>query len=227
MKHDPKNPKDPARDRFVLSKGHGAPALYGALAMSGYFEESELINLRKLGHFLQGHPDMNKTPGVDMSTGSLGMGLSIAVGMALAARLDRRDHYIYTIHGDGELQSGQIWEAAMSASHYRLDNIISFVDRNQLQIDGRTEDIMTIEPLTSKFTAFGWHVQQINGHDLKEILDAIDKAKQVDGQPSIIIANTIKGKGVSFMEGSLAFHGKPPSKEQYEAAMEELGGEAI
>ncbi len=226
MKHDPENPSDPDRDRLVLSKGHAAPALYGALAYSGYFPVEELDNLRKLGHFLQGHPDMRKTPGVDISTGSLGQGLSIAVGMALAGRIDRRDYNIYTIHGDGEIQSGQIWEAAMSASHFKLNKIISFLDRNHLQIDGRTDDVMTIEPIFSKFKAFGWYVQTVNGHDFKEILHAIEKAKKNDSKPSIIIANTIKGKGVSFMEGSLAFHGKSPDKEQYEKAMEELGGEA-
>lgn len=225
MRHDPMNPYWPDRDRLVLSKGHGAPALYTALAMSGYFEKTELLTLRKMGSRLQGHPSMNKTPGVDMSTGSLGQGLSIAVGMALGARLDRRDIRIYCILGDGEIQEGQIWEAAMSASHYKVDNLCAVLDRNQLQIDGPTEKIMSIEPIAPKFEAFGWNVISINGHDHKDILMAFKEAESVKGKPTLILSNTIKGKGVSFMEGSLNFHGKAPNKEQLEQALEELGGD--
>ncbi|MFO8109528.1 MAG: transketolase [Thermoplasmata archaeon] len=225
MNHRPEEPKWKDRDRFVLSKGHGAPALYGVLAESGYFPVDELMTLRKLGSRLQGHPDMLKVPGVDASTGSLGQGLSIACGMALAAKIDRELHMIYAVLGDGEVQSGQIWEAAMFASHHKLDNMIVFLDRNQLQIDGATEDVLSIEPIVSKWRAFGWHTQEINGHDIREIMEAVGKARDVDGKPSIIIAHTVKGKGVTFMEGSLAFHGKPPDDEQLEIALKELVGE--
>ena len=224
MRHDPENPTWPDRDRFVLSKGHGAPALYTILAMCGYFETEELMTLRQLGSRLQGHPSMNKTPGVDMSTGSLGQGLSIAIGMALGARLDRKDYRVYCMLGDGEIQEGQIWEAAMAAAHYKVDSLCAILDRNQLQIDGPTENIMSISPIYSKFKAFGWHVIEVNGHDLKEILLAFKEASRIHGKPTIIIANTVKGKGVSFMEGSLKFHGKAPSDEELEQALDELGG---
>lgn len=225
LRHDPSNPYWPDRDRFVLSKGHCAPALYTALAMCGYFEKTELLSLRKMGSRLQGHPSMNKTPGIDMSTGSLGQGLSSAIGMALGARLDRRDYRVFCILGDGEIQEGQIWEAAMSASHYKVDNLCAILDRNQLQIDGPTEKIMSLEPIRPKFEAFGWHVITINGHDHKELLMAFKEAEATKGKPTLILANTIKGKGVSFMEGSLNFHGKAPDKEQLELALQELGGD--
>ena len=221
MRHNPKDPKWPDRDRLVLSKGHAAPALYAALALAGYFPVEELKNLRKIGHFLQGHPCMKKVPGVDMSTGSLGHGLSVAVGMALAGKLDGKDYRVFVILGDGEVQEGQIWEAANSASHYKLDNIIAILDRNGLQIDGPTEEIMHVEPIAWRWQAFGWDVIEIDGHDIEEILDTFHEIK-MNEKPTIIIANTIKGKGVSFMEGTLSFHGKPPSEEQYKKAMSEL-----
>ncbi len=224
MKHDPEDLAWEKRDRFVLSKGHAAPALYGVLAEAGYFPTDELMTLRKLGSRLQGHPDMLKVPGVDASTGSLGQGLSIACGMALAAKIDRRSYRVFAICGDGEVQSGQIWEAAMFASHHKLDNIIVFLDRNQLQIDGSIEDVLSIEPIVSKWRSFGWHTQEINGHDMEEISKAIERANEVDGKPSMIIAHTVKGKGVTFMEGSLSFHGKAANDEQLEIALKELGG---
>jgi transketolase len=224
MRHDPSNPSWPDRDRLVLSKGHAAPALYTTLAMNGYFEKEELLTLRKMGSRLQGHPSMNKTPGVDISTGSLGQGLSISIGMALGARLDRKDYRVYCILGDGEVQEGQIWEASMAASHFKADNLCAILDRNQLQIDGPTEKIMSIDPIKPKFEAFGWHVININGHDLKEIIRAFKEAENVQGKPTMIISNTVKGKGVSFMEGSLNFHGKAPSDDQLEQALLELGG---
>ncbi len=222
MKIDPKNPKWIDRDRFVLSKGHSAPVLYACLARREFFDLSELDTLRKLGSILQGHPDYKVTPGVDCSTGSLGQGLSIACGMALAARLDKKNYRIYALIGDGESQEGQIWEAAMAAAHYKLDNLCVIQDFNGLQIDGKVEDIMNVNPLPEKWRAFGFNVQKINGHSLTEIVSALDKAEQIKGQPSIIIANTIKGKGVSFMEGQCKFHGTPPTKEEGKKALEEL-----
>ena len=227
MRHDPRNPEWPERDRFVLSKGHAAPAYYAALAETGYFPVEELLTLRKLGSRLQGHPSMRHLPGIDMSTGSLGQGLSAGIGMALGGRLDRKDYYVYVVVGDGEMQEGSIWEAAMSASHYKLDHLIAFLDRNRLQIDGRTEQVMPIEPIKEKWEAFGWHVLEINGHDFSEIFRAVAEGKACNGKPTMIIANTIKGKGVSFMEGSLHFHGKAPNDEQYEIAMRELRGEEV
>jgi transketolase len=224
MRHDPAYPNWPDRDRLVLSKGHGAPALYTTLAMAGYFEKDELLTLRKLGSRLQGHPSMNKTPGIDISTGSLGQGLSIALGMALGARLDRKDYRVYCIIGDGELQEGQIWEAVMAASHFKVDNLCAVIDRNKLQIDGPTEKIMSIEPVRPKFDSFGWHTVEINGHDYKSILRAFNEAERTKGKPTVIIANTIKGKGVSYMEGSVKFHGKVPNKEELAIALRELGG---
>jgi len=223
MDHRPDEPDWPKRDRFVLSKGHAAPALYGVLAESGYFPVDELMTLRKLGSRLQGHPHVRATPGVDASTGSLGQGLSIASGMALAAKLDRESYRVFTMCGDGEIQSGQIWEAAMFASHNKLDNLIVFLDRNKLQIDGSTEEVMSIEPIISKWNSFGWHVLEINGHDMDQIVDAVNKAEEVHGEPTIIVSHTIKGKGVPFMEGSLAFHGKAANDEQLETALEALG----
>ena len=226
MKHDPANPKWDGRDRFVLSKGHAAPALYTCLAMAGYFPEKDLLELRKLDSFLQGHPCMRKTPGVEMSTGSLGQGLSVAVGMALASKIDERENRIFAMIGDGESQEGQIWEAAMSASHYSLDNMTAFLDRNGLQIDGPTKEIMNIEPMEDKFRAFGWHVITIDGHDFKQIIGAIEEGDRTVGKPTMIIADTVKGKGVSFMEHSLKFHGNPPDDAELEAAIIEcMGGE--
>ncbi len=221
MRHNPKNPNWEDRDRLVLSKGHAAPALYAALAMAGYFNERELKNLRKTGHFLQGHPCTKKVPGIDMSTGSLGQGLSVGVGMALADKLDEKDYRVFVIMGDGEIEEGQIWEAAASASHRCLDNIVAILDRNGLQIDGPTEEILSLEPLPWRWRSFGWDVIEIDGHDIEEILDAFHEADK-NKRPTLIIAYTIKGRGVSFMEGTLSFHGKPPSKEEYVKAMSEL-----
>ncbi|MBU0686009.1 MAG: transketolase [Thermoplasmatota archaeon] len=225
MKHDPKRLDWSDRDRFVLSKGHAAPALYAVLAEAGYFSVDELSSLRKMGSRLQGHPCMHKTPGVEMSTGSLGHGLAAGNGMALAAKLDRKLYRMYVVVGDGEMDVGETWEAAMLASHYKLDNITVYLDRNKLQLDGPTETIMSLEPLSDKWKAFGWHVIEINGHNMKEIIHATNEAKAVKGKPTIIICHTIKGKGVSYMEGSLQFHGKAPNKQEYEQALKELGGE--
>lgn len=225
MNIDPKNPKDPARDRFVLSKGHSAPALYATLAERGYFPEGELMQLRKTGALLQGHPDMKHIPGVDMSTGSLGQGLSAANGMALAQRLDKREARVYVIAGDGEIQEGQIWEAAMSAAHYKLDNLVCFIDHNGLQIDGSNEEVMNVNPVADKFRAFGWNVIAINGHDIAAIRAALAVARTVKGQPTAIVAETVKGKGVSFMENQAGWHGKAPSAEQCEQALSDLEGE--
>ena len=223
MNHDPKNIKWPERDRFVLSKGHAAPALYACLAETGYFPVEELKTLRLIGSRLQGHPDMRKTPGVEASTGSEGQGLSMGLGMALAGKLDRKSYTTYVMLGDGELNCGQCWEAAMSAAFFKSDNLIAIVDRNKLQLDGPTNKIMSIEPLVDKWKAFGWHVIEINGHDFREILNALHEAKETRGIPTVIIANTVKGKGVSFMEGVVGFHGKCPDDKQYAQAMKELG----
>ena len=225
MNLNPECPKDAERDRFVLSKGHAAPVLYAALAERGFFPKEDLWTLRKLGSKLQGHPDMKKVPGVEMSTGSLGQGISTAVGMALAAKMDKRSGRVYTLLGDGELQEGIVWEAAMAAAHYKLDRLTAFVDWNGIQIDGRNDEVMTVTPIDEKFKAFGWDVQVIDGHDVKAIADALDRAKTVSGKPSVILAKTVKGKGVSFMEDTNAWHGKAPDEEQFAAAMEELGGE--
>ncbi|BCZ44206.1 transketolase [Clostridium gelidum] len=222
MNINPQNPKWEDRDRLVLSKGHVAPALYVILAERGYFPKENLITLRKLGSILQGHPDMKSTPGVDMSTGSLGQGLSAANGMALAAKLDNKDHNIYVILGDGEVQEGQIWEAAMTAAHYKLDNVIAVLDFNGLQIDGSNEEVMNINPIDEKFSAFGWNVIKIDGHDLEAISNAVDEAKKVQGKPTVIIAKTVKGKGISFMENQASWHGTAPNEEQTKAAIEEL-----
>lgn len=223
MNIDPKNPGWEDRDRLVLSKGHIAPALYAALAEKGYFEKEALTTLRKTDSFLQGHPDMKKTPGVDISTGSLGQGLSIANGMALAGRLNEKDYYVYVILGDGEIQEGQVWEAAMSSAHYKLDHVIAFLDFNGLQIDGSNEEVMNIHPVDEKFKAFGWDVQVIDGHDCAAIAEAIDRAKEIKGRPSMIICKTVKGKGVSFMENEAGWHGVAPDKEQAAQALAELG----
>jgi len=223
LKHNPKDPHWPERDRFILSKGHAAPALYAVLAESGYLPVEELMTLRKLGCRLQGHPSMTVTPGVEMSTGSLGHGLAVANGMALAAKLDRRQNRIYVLCGDGEMDVGEIWESAMLASHYKLDNVTMYLDRNMLQLDGPTEKIMSIEPLADKWKAFGWHVQEIDGHNMREIMMATEQAKNTHGKPSVIICHTVKGKGVSFMEGTVHFHGKAPNKEECSKALEEIG----
>lgn len=224
MNIDPKNPKDPNRDRFVLSKGHAAPALYAALALKGYFDVEDIKTLRKTESFLQGHPCLNKIPGVDMSTGSLGQGLSAANGMAICGKYDKKDYRVYVICGDGEIQEGQIWEAAMTSAHYKLDNLTLFVDINGLQIDGPTTEVMNVSNVANKFDAFGWNTIEIDGHNDAEIRAAIAKAKAHKGQPTAIIAKTIKGKGVSFMENQLGFHGAAPNDEQYKIAIKELGG---
>ncbi len=221
---DPADPKKRERDRIVLSKGHACPVLYAALAEKGYFDRKYLYTLRKFGSILQGHPDMKKTPGVDITTGSLGQGLSCAVGMALGARLDGLDSRIIAIIGDGECDEGQIWEAAMSASHYGLGNLIAILDRNGLQIDGYTKDIMNTEPIIDKWKAFGWEVFEIDGHDFDQIDSAFKKAVSVRGKPVCIVANTTKGRGVSFMEGQCDWHGKAPSEEEKEKALGEICG---
>ncbi len=223
MRHNPKEPEWTARDRFVLSKGHAAPALYAVLAEAGYFSVDELKTLRKMGSMLQGHPDI-RVPGIEVSSGSLGQGLSIACGIVLAGKLDRRDCRVYTLLGDGECDEGQVWEAAILASHYKLDKLTTIVDRNGLQIDGPTEKIMCLEPLAGKWKAFGWHVIEIDGNRMDEIVLALDEAKRISGRPTVIIAHTFKGKGVSFMEWITAFHGKALSKEEVKIALNELGG---
>lgn len=219
---DPKNPKDPERDRFVLSKGHAAPGLYSTLAARGYFDEKELLTLRKIGSFLQGHPDMKGTPGVDMSTGSLGQGVSAAVGMAIAGKLSAADYRVYALLGDGEIQEGQVWEAAMLAGHRKLDNLVVIVDNNNLQIDGCIDDVCSPYPIDKKFEAFNFNVINIDGHSFEEIEKAFEEAKNTKGKPTAIIAKTVKGKGVSFMENQSAWHGTAPNDEQYEVAVKEL-----
>ncbi|MDP0489201.1 MAG: transketolase, partial [Fusobacterium sp. JB020] len=204
------------------SKGHAAPALYAVLAEKGYFDKEILMTLRQYGSILQGHPDMKKVPGVEISTGSLGQGLSVANGMALNAKIFKEDYRVYAVMGDGEQQEGQIWEAAMTAAHYGLDNICAFVDTNNLQIDGNVDKVMGVEPLTDKWKSFGWHVIEINGHDFDEIISALDEAKTVKNKPTVVIARTTKGKGVSFMENVCGFHGKAPTQEQAVQALEEL-----
>ena len=229
MNVDPKNPKDPNRDRFVLSKGHAAPVLYGVLAEKGYLPKKDLVTLRKTNSYLQGHPDMKHTPGVDMSAGSLGQGVSTAVGMALAGKMDNSDYRVYTMRGDGEIEEGQVWEAAMFAGHRKLDNLVVIVDNNNLQIDGTVEEVCSPYPIDKKFEAFNFNVQVINGHDFDEIRKALDNAKTTKGMPTAIIMNTVKGKGVSFMENAVNWHGAAPNDEQYKQAMEDLEkvGEAL
>ncbi len=222
MNVDPANPDWEDRDRFVLSKGHCCPSLYAVLALKGYFAWEELTVLRHIGAMLQGHPDMKKTPGIDMSTGSLGQGISAACGMALAAKLDNKDYRTYTVLGDGEVEEGQVWEAAMFASHNKLDNLVVIVDQNGLQIDGAVADVAGIEPLDKKFEAFGFEVIKIDGHDFEQIAAALDKAKTVKGKPTAILAKTVKGKGVSCMEKQVGWHGVAPNREQYEQATAEL-----
>jgi len=222
MNINPEKPKCPNRDRFVLSKGHCAPGLYAALAERGYFSVDELKSLRHVGAMLQGHPDMKGTPGVDMSSGSLGQGISAAVGMALAGKLDNKDYRVYTLLGDGEIEEGQVWEAAMFAAHKKLDNLCAIVDFNGLQIDGAVSEVAGPEPIDKKFEAFGFDVQVINGHCFDELEAAFEHAKTVKGKPSVIITKTVKGKGVSFMENQVSWHGTAPNKDQYDVAMQEL-----
>lgn len=222
MNVDPKNPKDENRDRFVLSKGHTAPALYAVLANRGFFPVSELKNLRKPGSMLQGHPSMNRTPGIDMSTGSLGQGISTAVGMALAGKIDKKDYRVYTVLGDGEIEEGQVWEAAMFAAAKGLDNLCAVVDNNNLQIDGSVAEVNSPYPIPEKFRAFGWNVIEIYGHSFDEIDAAFNAAQEFKGKPTVIVAKTVKGKDVSFMEDQCSWHGTAPNAEQYEQAMSEL-----
>ncbi len=222
MNIDPKNPAMEDRDRFVLSKGHTAPALYGVLAERGFFDPAEMKNLRRFGSFLQGHPVLGKVPGVDMSTGSLGQGVCVAGGMALAAKLDNKSYRVYSVLGDGELEEGQVWEQAMFAPHYKLDNMTIFVDNNGLQIDGDISKVMNPNPIDKKFEAFGWHVIKISAHDFNEIEAAVNEAKTVKGKPTAIIMKSVKGKNVSFMENNAAWHGSAPNEEQYNQAIAEL-----
>ena len=219
---DPADPKNPDRDRFVLSKGHAAPVLYAALAEKGFIPKEELITLRKIGSRLQGHPDMNLVPGVDMSTGSLGQGLSTAVGMALAAKLDNKDYRVYSLVGDGEIQEGQIWEACMFAGYRKLDNLVVILDNNGLQIDGEITKVCSPYPLDEKFLSFNFHVIHADAHDFESLKAAFDEAKETKGMPTAIIAKSVKGKGVSFMENEAGWHGKGPNDEEYKAAMEDL-----
>ena len=222
MNIDPANPKMKGRDKLIYSKGHAGPAQYAALAVRGYYPEEELLTLRKIGSKFQGHPNMNYVPGIEMSTGSLGQGFSVAGGMALANKMDDDPGRIYAILGDGELQEGLIWEAAMSAAHYKLDNLVGIVDHNGLQIDGRNDDVMTVMPIADKFRGFGWNVIEIDGHDMQQILDAFAAARACKGKPTMIVAETVKGKGVSFMEGQAGWHGKAPNDEQTDQALQEL-----
>ncbi len=222
MRHDPRNPDWEGRDIFILSKGHASPVLYAVLAESGYFPVEELWNFRKLTSHLQGHPDRLMTPGVEMSTGSLGQGLSVANGVALAFKLDKSPRRVYVLLGDGEVQEGQVWEAAMTAAHYKLDNLTAIIDYNRLQIDGPVNKVKRIEPLAEKWRAFGWEVLEIDGHDLRQIIEALDRADEIKGKPTMIIAHTVKGKGVSFMEHKVKFHGVAPSEEEMKKALEEL-----
>ena len=225
MNIDPQNPKMEERDKFILSKGHAGPVQYAALAERGYFPKEDILQLRKLGSKFQGHPDMKKVPGIEMSTGSLGQGFSAAGGMAMAAKLDHNPGRVYVLLGDGEIQEGLVWEAAMSAAHNKLDNLTAILDWNGLQIDGKNEDVMTVAPVDEKFRTFGWNVINIDGHDFEQIFDAFAQAKACKGKPTMIIDKTIKGKGVSFMEGEYGWHGKAPNEEQTKQAIEELGGE--
>lgn len=222
MNVDPKNPKDGNRDRFVLSKGHAAPALYATLAEKGFFDKAELENLRKIDCMLQGHPDMKHTPGVDMSTGSLGQGISAACGMALAGRIDKKDYRVFAVLGDGELEEGQVWEAAMFAGFYKLNNLTAFIDFNGLQIDGDIREVMSPLPIAPKFEAFNWNVIEVNGHDLDELHNAIEAAKACTDKPTAVVMNTVKGKGIKEMEGQAGWHGKAPSAEEYEKFVAEL-----
>ena len=222
LRIDPKEPKKADRDRFVLSKGHTAPGLYSALAERGYFPKEDLLTLRHVGSYLQGHPDMKHIPGVDMSSGSLGQGISAAVGMAIAGKMDDADYRVYTLLGDGEIQEGQIWEAAMAAGFYRADNLIAFVDNNKLQLDGSLEEVMSPYPIGEKFRAFGWNVMEIDGSDIEQIHNVIELASSTGGKPTVIVADTVKGKGVSIFENQVRFHGGKPTEEEFKTAYAEL-----
>jgi transketolase len=222
MRVDPKNPKWEDRDRFVLSKGHCAPALYAVQAKKGFFPTADLSGFRHIDSYLQGHPSLKDVPGVDMSSGSLGQGISASVGMALAGKIDGKDYRVYSILGDGEIQEGQVWEACMAAAHYKLDNLTAFLDHNGLQIDGKITDVMSPESVHEKFKAFGWKVISINGHDYQQIIEALEEAKKTKGMPTMIVAETVKGKGVSFMENVAGWHGSAPNKEQRDQAIAEL-----
>lgn len=222
MRVDPSRPRWEDRDRFILSKGHACPVWYAALAERGFFDKSHLGTLRRLGSILQGHPDMNKVPGIDMTAGSLGQGLSVGVGMALAGRLQKKDYHVWVVIGDGESQEGSIWEAAMSAAKWKLDNLTAVLDRNNLQNDYYVDDLMPIEPLADKWRAFGWNTVEIDGHDMQQIVPALEEAKAFAGAPTILIANTIKGKGVSYMENVCEWHGKAPCREEADQALEEI-----
>jgi transketolase len=224
MNVDPANVNDPNRDRFILSKGHASPVLYATLAEKGYLPKEELATFRKINSRLQGHPSKKLLPGVEQSTGSLGQGLSAANGMALAARLDKRDYRVYALLGDGEIQEGMIWEAAMAAGHYKLDNLVAILDYNHLQIDGNVEEIMNVAPVADKFRAFNWHVIEVDGHNLEEIIAAFEEARTVKGKPTFIVAHTVKGKGVSYMENVCGWHGVAPNEEQLAQALAELCG---
>lgn len=225
MNHDPKNPRWEDRDRFILSKGHGCPVLYAALALAGYFPKEQLLTLRKLGSSLQGHPDQRRLPGLEASTGSLGQGLSISNGITLAGKLDGKGYGTYCLLSDGETQEGQTWEAAAFAGHHGLDHLIAILDYNKFQLDGAVKDVIDLEPLVHKWESFRWHVQEIDGHQIPQILEAIEQAKKVKGKPHMIIAHTVKGKGVSFMEHNNYFHGVAPSREEVQAALRELEGD--
>jgi len=222
MRHDPKNPKWEDRDRFILSKGHGAPALYAVLAQSGYISREELLTLRKINSRLQGHPDKRFLDILEVSTGSLGQGLSVGVGIALAGKIDKKDYRVYVLIGDGESQEGQVWEAAMFSSFHKLDNLCAIMDYNKFQLDGKISEILDIEPVIKKWESFGWKVFEVNGHSFEELIEAFNEAKKIKDKPQIIIAHTIKGKGVSFMEGNNHFHGRAPNKEEEKRALEEI-----
>jgi len=221
---NPKNPNDPDRDRFILSKGHAAPMLYLNLAEKGYFDKSELSNLRQMNHMLQGHPCAKTTPGIDLSTGPLGLGISAAVGMAIADKVDKKGYNVYVLIGDGETQEGIVWEAAMAASKYKLDNLIVILDHNKVQLDGTIDEIMPLGDINAKWESFGWKVIETNGHNIRDIASALEEAKRAKGRPTIIIAETVKGKGISFMEGKNIWHGKPIDDEHFNLAMKELSG---
>ena len=222
LRHKPSDPKWADRDRFILSKGHAAPLLYATLAECGYLPVEELTTLRQLDSRLQGHTDRTLTPGVEMSAGALGQGLSFATGVALAGRLNSQDYQVYVLLGDGECDEGQVWEGAMAAAHFKVDNLVAIVDNNGLQIDGWNREVMNLEPFSQKWQAFGWHVIEVDGHNLTQLIDALNQAKLVKGQPAVVIAHTIKGKGVSFMENNYAFHGKAPTAAEVETALKEL-----
>jgi transketolase len=224
LRHNPKEPNWPDRDRFHLSKGHGCPALYSALAEAGYFDKKELLTLRKLGSLLQGHPD-RRTPGISVASGSLGQGLSVSLGMSLAGKIDKKDYRVYCLMGDGEIQEGNVWEAAMASAHYKCDNLCAILDYNGFQIDGKVSEVMALEPLKDKWKSFGWHVVEVDGHSIEQLLRAFQESQNTKAKPTIIIAKTIKGKGVSFMENIVDFHGRTPDEAETKQAFKDLGQE--